>query len=135
MRKVFLGGTCNESLWRDVIMPMFLNEGIEYFNPVVDDWTEECQAEEERQKKICSFYLYVITPKMKGVFSIAEVVDSSNKHPLSTVLVVIEDNKFPIQDGEFTKEQKKSLDAVKKMVKTNGANVFDNLEDVVKAIK
>lgn len=55
MIKVFLGGTCNDSNWRDVIMPMLLKRGIEYFNPVVDDWNDECQAEEERQKKICSF--------------------------------------------------------------------------------
>ena len=134
MIKVFLGGTCNDSNWRDVIMPMLLKRGIEYFNPVVDDWNDECQAEEERQKKICSFHLYVITPKMTGTFAIAEVVDDSNKHPLGTILVVLEDNKFPITDGEFTEGQLKSLQAVKKMVKANGASVFDTLEQVANAI-
>jgi len=132
--KIFLGGTCNGSIWRDVIMPMFLKKGIEYFNPVVDDWTEDCQTEEERQKKICPFHLYVITPKMTGVFSIAEVVDDSNKMPLRTILVVLEDDKFPLNDGKFTKGQRKSLDAVKKMVKANGASVFETLEQVANAI-
>ena len=37
MRKVFLGGTCNESTWRDELMPLLKNEGVEYFNPVVED--------------------------------------------------------------------------------------------------
>ena len=37
--KVFLGGTCNNSKWRDKLIPML---NIDYFNPVVDDWTEEC---------------------------------------------------------------------------------------------
>lgn len=134
MKKVFLGGTCNGSNWRDIFMPMLLKRGIEYFNPVVKDWTEECQAEEEREKKICYFHLYVITPKMTGTFAIAEVVDDSNKHPLSTVLVILEDDEFPIQDGKFTKEQRKSLKAVKKMVKANGASVFDTLEQVANAI-
>jgi hypothetical protein len=37
MKKVFLGGTCNESLWRDKLIKLLK---IEYFNPVVPDWTE-----------------------------------------------------------------------------------------------
>ena len=36
--KVFLGGTVADSKWREYIMPKL---EIEYFNPVVDDWTEE----------------------------------------------------------------------------------------------
>jgi len=134
MIKVFLGGTCNNSIWRDVLTPMLLNKNIEYFNPVVKDWTDEYQVEEERQKKICSYHLYVITPRMTGVFSIAEVVDDSNKHPLRTILVILEDNEFPIEDGKFTKGQRMSLDAVAKMVKANGASVFDTLEQAVNAI-
>ena len=46
--KVFLGGTCNGSRWREKIIPMLK---IDYFNPVVPDWTPECQEEEKRQKK------------------------------------------------------------------------------------
>ena len=45
MKKVFLGGTCNESTWRDKLIKML---EIDYFNPVVDDWTEECYQEELR---------------------------------------------------------------------------------------
>ena len=45
--KVFLGGTCNNSTWRNRLID---NLKIDYFNPVVEDWTPECQAEEERQK-------------------------------------------------------------------------------------
>ena len=45
--KVFLGGTCNNSTWRNELIPLL---NIDYFNPVVEDWTPECQAEEERQK-------------------------------------------------------------------------------------
>ena len=40
--KVFLGGTCNNSIWRDVLIPLLTDNGINYFNPVVDDWTEDC---------------------------------------------------------------------------------------------
>ena len=38
----FLGGTCAETTWRNELMPLLDDKGIEYFNPVVEDWTEEC---------------------------------------------------------------------------------------------
>ena len=46
-KKVFLGGTCAESTWREKLIPLLK---INYFNPVVDDWTEECYKEELRQR-------------------------------------------------------------------------------------
>ena len=123
--KVFLGGTCNGSKWRDEIIPMLK---INYFNPVVSDWTPECQEEEKRQKKICKYQLFVITPKMKGVFSIAEVVDSSNKNPDGTVLCVL------YKDGneEFDDFQKRSLDAVMKLVQGNKSFVTKSISDAAK---
>jgi len=65
-KKVFLGGTCNKSDWRDKLIPLL---DIKFFNPVVEDWTPECQDEEIRQREECDFCLYVITPKMTGVYS------------------------------------------------------------------
>lgn len=86
-KKVFLGGTCNESTWRDFLIKQLQ---IDYFNPVVDDWTEDCMIEERKQREICDFVLYTITPKMTGVYSIAEVVDDSNKRPEKTVFCLLE---------------------------------------------
>ena len=118
MNKVFLGGTCNESAWRDELIPML---EIDCFNPVVDDWTPECQEEEYRQKEICNIHLYVITPKMIGVFSIAELIDSSNKNPKRTVFMILSKD----GDEEFTKGQLKSLHAVGDMAgNKNGATGF-----------
>ena len=121
--KVFLGGTCNGSKWRDEIIPMLK---IDYFNPVVPDWTPECQDEEKRQKKICKYQLYVITPKMKGVFSIAEVVDSSNKNPEGTILCILD------KDGneEFDDFQKRSLNAVMELVRNNNSFVSNSIKEV-----
>ena len=120
--KVFLGGTCNESDWRNRLIPMLR---IDYFNPVVDDWTPECQVEELRQRETCDFCLYTITPYMTGVYSIAEVVDDSNKRPDRTVFCVL------ARDGnlEFTAGQLRSLDAVAKLVMSNGGHAFTRLED------
>ncbi|MFA6875684.1 MAG: nucleoside 2-deoxyribosyltransferase domain-containing protein [Parabacteroides sp.] len=123
MEKVFLGGTCNDSSWRDKLIPLLK---IDYFNPVVDDWTEECQQEEIRQKNICRYHLYVITPRMTGCFSIAEVVDSSNKNPLGTIFCVLESD----GSSQFNSGEMKSLNAVKNMVKNNGAKVFESLDEI-----
>jgi len=123
MKKVFLGGTANKSTWRaDLIKKL----KIDYFDPIVDDWTPECQKEEIRQRKACDFVLYVITPKMEGIFSIAEVVDDSNKQPKKTIFAYLLDD-----DGkEFTKHQIKSLDATGKLVEDNGAKWFKSLSEV-----
>ena len=37
--RVFLGGTCGGSTWRNQIIPMLEKAGINYFDPVVSDWT------------------------------------------------------------------------------------------------
>ena len=117
--KVFLGGTCNNSIWRNELIKKI---NIDYFNPVVDDWTPECQQEELKQREICDFVLYTITKEMTGVYSIAEVVDDSNKRPEKTVFCLLEEG--------FDKGQLKSLNMVKEMIKKNGANIYNNIDDV-----
>ena len=127
MKKVFLGGTCNLSTWREELIPLL---NVDYFNPVVDNWTPECQEEELRQREMCDICLYVITPLMTGVYSIAEVVDDSNKRPEKTVFVKLRDS-----DGlSFSSHQLKSLEAVSKMVISNGGKSFDSLEEVANYI-
>lgn len=127
--KVFLGGTCNNSNWRSKLIDKLK---VDYFNPVVDNWTEECQKEEERQKKICDIQLYVITPFMTGVFSIAEVVESSNKCPEKTVFCVLKEDEDCIHHDlkAFGESELKSLKAVENMVKRNGVKVFNDLDSL-----
>ena len=119
--KVFLGGTCNESTWRNRIIIML---NIDYFNPVVDDWNPECMKREIKERELCDYCLYVITPKMTGVYSIAEVVDDSNKKPSRTVFVILRDDGKAI----FDEGQWRSLKSVAAMVERNGGKVFDNLK-------
>lgn len=116
--KVFLGGTTNGSTWRDELIPKL---NINYFNPVVNDWTPECQEEEIKQRQICDIVLYAISKQINGVYSIAEVVDDSNKRPEKTVLWIIAEG--------LTQVQLKSLMAVAGMVKANGGKVVYSLED------
>jgi hypothetical protein len=123
MKKVFLGGTCNKSNWRDKLIPMLK---INYFNPVVDNRDDEAAKIELQERKNCDYVLYVITPKMTGVYSIAEVVDDSNKQPEKTILCILG------KDSEltFSESQLKSLKAVIKMVTLNGAKYCSSLKNV-----
>ena len=123
--KVFLGGTCNGSKWRDELIKMLK---IDYFNPVVDNWTEDCYLRELEERKNCDYCLYVITPKMTGVYSIAEVIDDSNKRPYKTVFCFLTED----ENEKFNKTQIKSLCKVSEMVNINGGISFGSLEDVAR---
>ena len=123
MKKVFLGGTCNGSRWRDNLIPKL---AIAYFNPVVDRWKREDLMVENLEKDNCDFSLYVITPKMKRFYVIAEVVDDSNKRPEKTLLCILDED----GETEFSQDQKESLRLVKELVSTNGGKVLGDLDEV-----
>ena len=123
-KTVFLGGTCNESVWRDNLQDM-LHPNIAAFNPVVSDWDEAAYHKELYARRHSDYLLYTLTPKMTGVYSVAEVVDDSNKNPKKTILCVLQED----GDYEFTYGQLKSLEALCKMIVLNGSIAFSSLED------
>ena len=115
--KIFLGGTCGNSIWRDELIPLL---NCEYFNPVVDVWTLEAQEIEKYQKEVeCNVHLYVITSEMEGVFSIAEAVDSVHNKDKLCIFVVNPDG--------FNDFQLKSLSAVSSLIsQRNGIGLKTN---------
>ena len=123
IKKIFLGGTCNNSTWRDELIPLLK---IDYFNPVVEDWTPEAQEEERYQRQTCDYCLYTITSEMTGVYSIAEVIDDSNKRPDKTI--------FCLLTNGFETYELKSLNEVGKMVQRNGGVYFTSLQQVANLV-
>jgi hypothetical protein len=123
IKKIFLGGTCNNSTWRDELIPLLK---IDYFNPVVEDWTPEAQEEERYQRQTCDYCLYTITSEMTGVYSIAEVIDDSNKRPDKTI--------FCLLTNGFEKYELKSLNEVGKMVQRNGGVYVTSLQQVANLV-
>ncbi|MDW7690772.1 nucleoside 2-deoxyribosyltransferase domain-containing protein [Flammeovirgaceae bacterium SG7u.111] len=124
MAKVFLGGTANKSRWRNYVIPRLQ---IEYFNPVVDNWDEEAYKKELVERENCDYCLYVITPKMTGVYSIAEVIDDSNKRPGKTVFCALVKD----EEARFSEAQIKSMIAVGRMVEANGGKWFKSLQKTI----
>ena len=106
-------------------MPSLMELNIPFFNPVVDEWNEEAQKKEEEIKnKTDTIELYVITGEMTGVFSIAEIIDASNKRPERTIL--------HINDESFKDDDKRinSLLAVNRMAHHNGATCVDHFNSI-----
>lgn len=108
--RIFLGGTCAEDPWRDILMPELDKLGISYFNPVVEDWTpESIEIENQEKETKCDCELYILTPTMKGVYSVAEMVsaayESSVGHYGSVLVGILG------KEEDWGKEQWKSLGA------------------------
>lgn len=132
IKDIFLGGTCNESTWRDELIELLIRYKCPYtwFNPVVDDWTDECKAEEDRQKENCKIQVYCITPKMTGVFSIAEMVEASITNPENTFIVV---RRYD-GDASWTESQLKSLKATRDLCVKYGAHYCVGITSLAQAL-
>lgn len=121
--KVFLGGTCSGYKWRNDLQPLLK---CEYYNPIVKNWSESDRLREVHERETSDFVLYTITNGIKGVYSIAEVVDDSNKRPEKTIFCVL--------DNGMDRQLKHSLNAVQKLLESNGVACFNSLKDVAEYI-
>lgn len=127
--KVFLGGTTAGPDWRPEIIPYL---SVPFFNPVVPDWNTEVQAEEERQKQKCGISLYVLTPFMTGVFSIAEIMeDTMERRKGLTVVCLLADYAGQSMERKGTK---RSVEAVIAMAAKHGAIITNSLKDAAAAV-
>ena len=110
--KVFLGGTCAGSMWREELIPLL---SVDYFNPVVEIWDEKAKEIEDAEKDICDIHLYVITPRMKGVYSIAELMHDACWLDGVTIFAYVEED-----DGlTFNDAQLMSLEAIEDLLRDN----------------
>ena len=67
---------------------------------------------------------------MYGFYSIAEVVDDSNKKPEKTILCILDED-----DGNFwTGNQLSSLNELKKLVSSNGTIVVSSLSALLSCL-
>lgn len=117
--KVFLGGTCSGYKWRDDLIPLLK---CDYYNPIVKNWSEEDRLREVYERETADYVLYVITSGMKGVYSVAEIIDDSNKRPRRTLVCILYDN--------IDEQMSRSLQATLNLAKSNGATVLNSLEEV-----
>ena len=138
MNRIFLGGTCAETTWRNELISLLEGTEFTWFNPVVENWTLECQAiEEDEKNNRCDIHLYVITPEMKGFYSIAEIINSCWQAQVygTTVNKVV----FCIL-GEWEKSQEKSFQATIRLCNDIAPNRFKggfckNISEIINFLK
>lgn len=128
LSKVFLGGTTAGPDWRPELIPLL---NCPFFNPVVKDWNEAARQQEVHEKKECGISLYVLTPYLSGVFSIAEVVeDCISRRPGRTVLCVLRQ----YQGKGFDTHVARSIDALIGLVKEHGCFITEDLQSAALVI-
>lgn len=128
--KVFLGGTCNGSQWRDLLIPLLT---ISYYNPVIANgtWDAKHTEKENAEKEGSTIILYGLTPKSDNIYSIAEAVDDSNKRPEKTILLLMRND----EQLSFSEVQWRHIKVVADLVKQNGAKVFiDDLQGAAREL-
>ena len=122
---VFLGGTCGSSTWRNKLIPQ-LSENIEAFNPVVENWTPECQELEDYHKAHDDVNLFVITPETNAPYSLFEIGVEAAKNPGRTVVCFLDNENGTVFEGQQAKAVKKIAKDLKQM----GVSVYDNLDEL-----
>jgi hypothetical protein len=73
---VFLGGSCHPTTWRhDTAIPLLSRRGVHYYNPQVDNWTEELIAIESKAKDEAAILFFVIDSETRALASIVECTE------------------------------------------------------------
>lgn len=126
--KVFLGGTCNGSKWRDEVIPKL---EVPYYNPVnavAEDW--DVIKESQDRRLLCNCALYVITPQMEGAYSIAEIVEDSIVRKNKVVVCFLKQ----YEDKAFSDAVWQSCLAIMELIKQYHEHVYMDLDSAVQAV-
>lgn len=126
---VFLGGTTfkDESMdWRREVERR-VNPNIRCFNPIVEEWDEYQRKVEENAKANSKYKLYVLTPQMRGVYSIAEMMLDSVNCGENTLICVLPEYK----GKKFSTEKLNSLNATLELCRKYNATILYTLDGVI----
>ncbi len=120
---VFLGGTCGSSTWRKKLMPN-LQENVDAFNPVVENWNEEAQKREDFHKENDNVNLFVITPETNSPYSLFEIGVCATGDKKRTVVCFLDNE----NGTQFEGQQAKAVKKIKADLEKAGVPCFDKLD-------
>lgn len=130
---VFLGGTCAGTTWRTELTALIKDPSV-LFNPVCPpgvEWNEAWRDKENEAKEQCGCHVYVLTPQMEGVYSIAELTADAVNDYLHTFFVILDTDSSPATTTiTWNPNQRKSLEAEAcvDLWLSKGAEQFHSLE-------
>lgn len=134
MSTVFLGGTVGNSTWREDLVIDLGTRGVDasgLFNPVVADWNEEAQANEERHKVEDDHLLFFLSnPEQQGnplsTYSLVEATMALYDRPDRTVVCFDHE---AIEGEQFQKALKQSERVLR--ARFPEANILSSYDDLV----
>lgn len=129
--RVFLGGTVEGYDWREYVMSELDQFGIEYFNPVVKNYTEQDRIKEDNEKEICDILLFTITNDIVGVYSIAEVTEYAVRRERTVIFC----NMYQRNQSEDAIKMGRSLANTERLISKYTAMVCHDLHTAVDYIR
>lgn len=128
---VFLGGTCGKNNWRQSFTERLIAGGVSaesIFNPVVPDWTPECQAAEENAKaKATASIFYIADPGDETVSAYSMVEATMALYDQQHFTVVVFD------DTGMEGHRKKAMTQCYNVLKARfpDARIYNNADDAI----
>lgn len=125
---IFLGGTTKidendpSSNWRETLCK---NLTVDYFNPVVKEWTDKAKYVEDNAKRLAAYHVYVITPYFKGGYGFCELTKEAIESPKTTFVLFLDCDK-----KQFDKDQVKSNNAILDLLKPYGVRSANSLSEL-----
>lgn len=138
---VGLFGTCGRSEWRKIFMEKYQKEAIEFFNPQVENWSEELavvEAEHLAEDKIVLFPItneeYSLGSLSEVGFSVLNAIKLDNRRDF---IIMIEQNLLlDLNDEKLRKESLRARALVKQhllKMQLDNLYVVDNFDDMLDA--
>lgn len=135
-----LFGTCGGSTWRDEFIAKYVELGIDFFNPQVDNWTPAMADIEAEHLVEDDIILFPVTGETAGMGSLAETGFSmfqamkTNMNRYFVFMVDAECDPTKVTDATLAKESRRARALVRAHLRKNPhANVFvcDNLAQML----
>jgi len=130
---VFLGGSCNPTVWRqEAAIPHLKAQGITFYNPQQANWVPEMIELEHQAKVTSSILFYVLNTQTRNIGSMIEVSQYAGSN--RRLIVVL--NQYPgphhtINGEALSKSEYEDLRAAMEMVQDlierQGIPVFNNI--------
>jgi len=133
---IFLGGT-HHSTWRKDFLKLIknMNSDINCYDPSVERWTYENVILENLVKQYTKYHVYVLSPNMVGIYSVAEMVDSVHDDKVKTYFYIMQEDVD--SDGNTVSWNPRLLNsiyALNNMMLKHGARKASSLDELVEQI-
>lgn len=123
---VFMGGTCAGPKWRERLCGQ-VSQSFRWFNPVVDEWSEEAKEAELAVRAEADVMLYAITPYQEGCYSYLEMTEDAIRSEKPVVIAFLPS----FEDKAFSEQQWSSIVSAKRLLERNNATVLLSMEELI----